>query len=192
MCEVKRYCITCFKDLDVCLFGKRGINCIVCQNIDGRIITMESESTEHEPYHDKRLQRTYGITLRVYWGMYYSQNGRCDICKVHFRRDSDGKRLPLVVDHDHVTGQVRGLLCTQCNTALGMLKELQKNLERAQEYLWKHGKKNGRAPTAQTPKRKKKRRVGQSNRVRAMVESQDDRLSEFDNALDAAIDRDKR
>ena len=47
--------------------------------------------------------------------MYNNQNGCCAVCGKH---QSEFKRI-FDVDHDHVTGKVRGLLCRSCNTGLG-------------------------------------------------------------------------
>jgi hypothetical protein len=63
------------------------------------------------------LAATYGISEEQYLAMLEAQDGRCAIC----RGDGQGRRLG--VDHDHDTGQVRGLLCGPCNSALGMLRE---------------------------------------------------------------------
>ncbi len=60
--------------------------------------------------------RTYGITELEYARRLLGQDGCCAICRV-------GSWIkPLNIDHDHVTGIVRGLLCTPCNTALGLLE----------------------------------------------------------------------
>lgn len=70
-----------------------------------------------------------GITVQDYWNMFYQQEGRCRIC---FGLNGD-KRL--VIDHDHDTDEVRGLLCTQCNTGLGMFFDNTNNLKHAIAYL---------------------------------------------------------
>ena len=62
---------------------------------------------------DARYRREYGITLVEYDQMLAEQGGVCAICK----KEPDGRRLS--VDHDHVTGEVRGLLCVRCNSFLG-------------------------------------------------------------------------
>lgn len=58
------------------------------------------------------------------------QGGRCAICR---REPEQGRRL--AVDHDHATGEVRGLLCKACNTALGMFRDDVASLARAIGYL---------------------------------------------------------
>ncbi len=61
----------------------------------------------------------YNISFEDYDNMYKEQKGRCNICKKHQMDLS--KRL--VVDHCHHSGKVRSLLCSSCNTALGLIKE---------------------------------------------------------------------
>lgn len=53
------------------------------------------------------IQRTYGITERDYRALYRAQGGKCYVC-----RRASGKSKMLGVDHDHLTGEVRGLVCT--------------------------------------------------------------------------------
>ena len=63
---------------------------------------------------DKYLQRTYGITLAQYNQLLSSQNDSCGICGKH--KSFEGRNL--AVDHDHVTLEIRGLLCWLCNRRL--------------------------------------------------------------------------
>lgn len=77
------------------------------------------------------LKRWYGITLEQYNLIFNQQNGCCAICDQH---QSNFKRA-LAVDHSHTTGEVRGLLCSLCNNAIGLLKEDINRLEKAKIYL---------------------------------------------------------
>lgn len=63
-----------------------------------------------------RFQRLYGITVEEYDRLLAEQGGVCARCK-----SEPQATLRLAVDHDHKTGEVRGLLCGPCNTYLGRL-----------------------------------------------------------------------
>lgn len=81
--------------------------------------------------HGRWIQSTYGLTLDEYQAIYESQGGKCAIC-----RRATGRSKRLSVDHDHRTGEVRGLLCTVCNRdVLGHLRDSIASLLRAVRYL---------------------------------------------------------
>lgn len=89
------------------------------------------ENYNAKKHKDIRLKRIYKITLEEYNLMLNEQNYSCKICLRHeneFERD-------LAVDHCHKTGKIRGLLCGDCNQALGKLRDNIKLLERAILYL---------------------------------------------------------
>ncbi|MGL4178298.1 MAG: endonuclease VII domain-containing protein [Dermatophilaceae bacterium] len=80
--------------------------------------------------HSARVEVTYGLRPGQYQELLLFQQGRCYICQ----RRPGAKRL--AVDHDHATGEVRGLLCRGCNRdVLGHLREDRLALARALEYL---------------------------------------------------------
>lgn len=81
------------------------------------------------------LRRNYGITLEDYDAMYEKQNGQCAICGSN---NPGGRWNHFAVDHDHETGEVRELLCNNCNTAIGLLKESPELIRLAAHYLDKH------------------------------------------------------
>lgn len=76
--------------------------------------------------------RRYGLSLTRYEEILSAQNGLCAICKIPAAK---AFRKKLFVDHDHTTGGVRGLLCSQCNFVLGHSKESIEILQSAQKYL---------------------------------------------------------
>jgi len=63
---------------------------------------------------DKRIQSRHGITASERGEILRRQNGLCAICK---------SKPAIHIDHDHVTNKVRGLLCNNCNTGLGMFHD---------------------------------------------------------------------
>lgn len=80
---------------------------------------------------DTRLKRIYNISLDDYNNLLISQNECCKICTKHKSEFSKA----LAVDHNHDTGQVRGLLCDLCNRGLGMFRDNPLLLIKANEYL---------------------------------------------------------
>jgi hypothetical protein len=79
------------------------------------------------------IKCTYGIVYEDYLSMHREQDYKCKICKRH----ADEFKKGLVVDHDHKTGKVRDLLCTNCNSQLHVLenKEL---YDKYMNYLNSH------------------------------------------------------
>src|SRR5262245_49530249 len=89
-----------------------------------------------ERQRDNHLKRLYGFSEVEYNEMYIRQGGRCAICeKVP---EVTGKNSRLHVDHDHRTGQVRGLLCYGCNIAMGFLGEDVDRFYKVMDYLNLH------------------------------------------------------
>lgn len=98
---------------------------------DGLSTTCSScrRKTSKRGSRSSHLLSTYGITLEQYEAMFAAQEGRCAICR--------GKRsYSLQVDHNHASGEVRGLLCKGCNRRLlPACRDSITILEAAAEYL---------------------------------------------------------
>lgn len=84
-----------------------------------------SRRTKESRAHKLR-QKKYGITPDDFTKLLERQAGLCAICRVS---------KAAVVDHNHKTGAIRGILCSPCNTAIGLLKECPKRFEAAVKYL---------------------------------------------------------
>ena len=78
------------------------------------------------------LKRNFGITLKEYEAMLDACGHCCLICRL------PEKKRSLAVDHDHVTGKIRGLLCSKCNTGIGLLNHSETLLRNAIDYLRKN------------------------------------------------------
>lgn len=89
--------------------------------------------SEDGAYRDYQYQKKYGITLEEYNLLLEKQGGKCAICGITREECNDKRALP--VDHDHETGEVRGILCHSCNRAIGLFKDSPKNLRQAAYYL---------------------------------------------------------
>lgn len=77
--------------------------------------------------------KLYGLTLDEYEAYLKQQDNCCAICGTPFA-NTNRKTRPHI-DHCHSSGEVRGLLCSRCNLAIGLLEDSQDNLQRAIDYL---------------------------------------------------------
>lgn len=88
------------------------------------------------------LMSRYGITLDQFDALLAGQGNKCAICLevvfVHSGTGCTDKHNVACVDHDHKTGKVRGILCGDCNRALGMFNDDIQLLGAAQAYLESH------------------------------------------------------
>jgi hypothetical protein len=81
------------------------------------------------------LKRTYGIDLNQFKAMFANQKGVCAICEKPETATIRGAVVSLAVDHCHISGSVRGLLCMACNRGIGLLKHDVTLLQSAISYL---------------------------------------------------------
>ena len=95
---------------------------------------------EQKRDHGRRnmLKHNYGITVEQYEAIFEAQGGLCAICREPEPRRAKSTatdRMAMPVDHDHASGEVRGLLCSNCNITLGLMKDDPDRLEAAANYL---------------------------------------------------------
>lgn len=86
----------------------------------------------HRGFQAAHLRRRFGLTLEQWDAMLVAQNGSCKLCRIPFKHNPH-------VDHCHVTGVVRGLLCHHCNTGIGNLRDDPQLLREAAAYLESFG-----------------------------------------------------
>jgi hypothetical protein len=84
---------------------------------------------------DYRLQHDYGITAKEYDATLVAQGGCCALCGKPPMPDGKRAMSKLHVDHDHVTGRVRSLLCGNCNFGIGSFFEDPGLMRRAADYV---------------------------------------------------------
>ncbi len=106
--------------------GGRHSTCKKCINKR----TVENGSNRRYNYKKK-----YGVTVEWYDNTLKAQKGKCAICGTE---EVGFDRKHFCIDHCHKTGEVRGLLCIQCNLSLGYVKDDEKVLEKMISYLKKH------------------------------------------------------
>jgi hypothetical protein len=135
-----KVCSKCKVDKSIDQFTKRydrpiGVRpwCRECQ----RSIDAKSRETDKgKKKYRKQIWKKAGIdiTYEQYKEKYQALEGKCEICY---------DQLPsLCVDHNHATGEVRGLLCTPCNLAIENLKESPEIMSNAIKYIKKYGGRN--------------------------------------------------
>lgn len=88
-----------------------------------------------EEFHGYILKKRFGISRKDYESMLGAQDGVCAICGNPEVVKIRGELLGLAVDHCHATGKIRGLLCSSCNTAIGLMKDDVNLLNSAIKYL---------------------------------------------------------
>lgn len=118
-------------DFDIRIWGSNGIGytnrCKDCKNKRRR------ELHDKENNRNELLKARFGIDLVKYNEMFVAQNGCCAICQ----KPQSAEKRNFAVDHDHNTRAIRGLLCENCNRALGQFQDSVEILENAKKYLLK-------------------------------------------------------
>jgi hypothetical protein len=120
-------CLDCKQNFSIGKTGSLPIRCEACQ-IDYHRTQMRLDR------HRKGLWELYKLTPEEYRAMYDAQNGVCFICQ-QTTQGRGQKNNRLAVDHNHSTGKIRGLLCSHCNTALGLFRDSPELLKSAINYL---------------------------------------------------------
>jgi len=153
--DKNKYCGGCKSNLNIEKFSKSkytkdnlSTQCKKCNGLRGTKWRKENPERNkrnlqkwiklnHDKVKENRLKRYYGIDLKTFNLLWEKCSGKCEICKkklIKIGRKSDSVH----VDHNHETGEVRGLLCCQCNHGLGNFKDDKNLLIKAREYLCLH------------------------------------------------------
>jgi hypothetical protein len=78
----------------------------------------------------RKIKAKYKLSMTEFQDLVVKQKGLCKIC---------GEKKPLSIDHDHDSDTIRGLLCNNCNTGLGMFGDSIRVLKNAIAYLKRNG-----------------------------------------------------
>lgn len=134
---LKKICTRCGDEKEIKFFsktlkGKYGVHsqCLECRNAYERerySVGDRAKRLQRGRYtYTKQIWQEYKLTMPQYVEILNKQNNCCAICN---------RTVELVVDHDHQTKKVRGLLCIKCNTGLGKFNDDFEILLRAIKYL---------------------------------------------------------
>lgn len=83
---------------------------------------------------ESKRNSTYGMHFGQFDNMFNAQNGKCKICKCALLKTGQCNNSA-AIDHCHITGKIRGLLCNNCNSGLGKFRDKPELLEIAAAYL---------------------------------------------------------
>jgi len=83
------------------------------------------------------LKTRYGITHYDYLGILELQGNCCAVCKTDI--PGGGRSVYFDIDHNHDTGEVRGLLCRKCNVTLGVIERNRERIELLEQYIIERG-----------------------------------------------------
>lgn len=131
-----KHCGKCNKDLLLHMFAKNSAKkdglqerCKSCRaNHHQKVKHKRPKPTVEQKR--KYVISSYGITVEQFYFMLQAQDNKCAICKTK----EWGKPSPSI-DHCHTTGVVRGLLCNNCNRALGLFRDNKEAIQNAAKYL---------------------------------------------------------
>ncbi len=131
---IYKVCTHCNQEKDETNFnkhklGKYGLN-PVCRSCR----TDKQRKHREQNGYSSTLKMKYGITYSDFQSMLQTQDYKCKICNCELDLQTLGAKAACV-DHNHVTGKVRSILCRNCNTAIGHAKESVEILENMINYI---------------------------------------------------------
>ena len=131
--------------------GKEKLVCDKCRNANAalwakhnkfrvneknRLWVKNNHEQKQHTSRTSKLKLNYNITIEEYNKMLFNQNGVCKICnEKEIQKGKKGTEWSLSVDHCHITGKIRGLLCSRCNVGLSKFRDNIKYFESAINYL---------------------------------------------------------
>jgi len=127
-------CPVCDTEKESDQFWKGQYLCIPCQKHKQK---NSWESRTPKKRLEQHLKYKYGVTHQQFMSSWEQQKGCCAVCREELPdlMAYENRRRMYAIDHNHETGDFRGILCLNCNTLLGMAKDSVKVLQRAIEYL---------------------------------------------------------
>jgi hypothetical protein len=138
-------CKKCLEEKDASCFRLRkngrhhSLTCIECSNKVSiqkyKSISLEEKIKLLGRVRERSYKKNFNITIEDYDRILKEQEFKCAICSITEKESIQLFGTRLHVDHDHESGQVRGLLCFDCNTGLGLFKDSEEFLLNAAKYV---------------------------------------------------------
>ena len=151
-----KICVDCKKELNDDMFGKNRADCYSCKyirdkrwkannkkNVRKSIQKWRSNNSEKNLLSQRRnhYKIKYGITFERFVEMVGEQSNRC--ANIYCREElgiGKHEKNTACLDHNHKTGEIRGILCRHCNNILGEMEKNGKIIKGLEKYLRKYGK----------------------------------------------------
>jgi len=117
----------------------RNSECLECSRLRDRARYARDSNKRKAQAKWGAVKQKFGLTKEQWQTIFHEQDGLCAICCDDLNAVPEGRKdkRTACIDHDHRTGRVRGLLCARCNQGIGLLREDDRILARAIEYLEK-------------------------------------------------------
>jgi hypothetical protein len=128
-------CKVCEAEKNISDFYTGRRECKDCKNAAARKKYIDDPQTTQRNLirmRERAKERRYGITQEQFDQMIINQNNKCKICSIEFK----GTKFTHI-DHCHDTNRVRGLLCNDCNLAIGQFNDNTDIMDNAIKYLQK-------------------------------------------------------
>lgn len=132
--ERKSVCPECGRDFIISLINKKYCSNVCMVKFNKRLYYQNNKEKWAENWKRRTINRRikqFGINEEEYNKMVDKVNNRCEICGRHTKE----LEKSLCIDHDHNTGKIRGLLCSDCNVAIGRFKDNINSIKNAIKYL---------------------------------------------------------
>lgn len=114
--------------------------CKKCASLRSSLWHLNCSRAGKEKIYMQKLHKTLGVSAADYKTLLDRAEYKCEICGKQHKWEASRRyeRARLGVDHDHVNGRIRGVLCNKCNAAIGLLQDSVDLVENAATYLRKH------------------------------------------------------
>ena len=114
----------------------KGYRCKACDNKARQKWSEKNPERAHLSQRQRNLKHRFGVDLEWYEEQFKKQNYSCAICESKTNKTAGDRQFwNFSVDHCHDSGKIRGILCNNCNRALGLFQDNFELLKKAADYL---------------------------------------------------------